>query len=214
MLKPGGRFFCLEFSPRRAAAAAAALRSLFLHGPAAARPGRRRRPRRLSAIWSRASAAFRRRASWPDDGAAGPRAGRVPQPHRRHRGAPFRLAALTGSDRCSAVLRSRPQPRPARRIACILARHDALFPLERDRRRCAVRGAHAAYRAPARRRADAAAPGAAARRGASSDWGRASSSSGSCCRPAPISSAKRSPTDLASLQDRLPPFPGERGAGA
>ena len=97
-------------------------------------------------------------------------------------------------------------------IALTLARHDALFPLEPvGPARCAVAARDAALlrRRGGRRRARA------------SGWPRRFSELGPSFIKLGQMLATRADllgdeiaADLALLQDRLPPFPGERGAGA
>ena len=127
VLKPGGRFLCLEFTPEVDPAAAAALRSLQLSRAAAARPDRRRRPRRLC-ISGR---------EHPPLPAAGELAEMIAA-------AGLGRVALSQPDRAASPRSIRPggsdPPRPAfgmlrsvrniarlLAIALILARHDALF---------------------------------------------------------------------------------------
>ena len=95
VLKPGGRFICLEFAPAVVPWLAARLRSLQLSRAAADRPGRHRRPRRLHLSrrehppLSAAGRALRA------DRSGRSRAGAVPQSDRRHRRVTFGLAALS-----------------------------------------------------------------------------------------------------------------------
>ena len=101
---------------------------LLVRRAAAARPAGRRRRRRAIGIWPRASAAFPIRPASPRlIEAAGFEQVKIPQPERRGRRDPFRLAALTAhAARSSAILR-RLLGRPG-----LSARHNALFPLDAD----------------------------------------------------------------------------------
>ena len=65
VLKPGGRFLCLEFSRVVVPLLDATLYDRYSFKVLPAGRGDRRRPRRLPSIWSRASAAFPTRTSWP-----------------------------------------------------------------------------------------------------------------------------------------------------
>ena len=138
------------------------------------------------------------------------------QPDRRHRRAAFGLAALSAI--AARVRASMPRAcSPSRRalssaIGVILARHDALFLLEH------VAGARpllrlAAAVAPARR-ARGCGPGERLAAALAGDRARASSSSASCCRPRADLLGEEVAADLARLQDRLPPFPGDEARAA
>ena len=135
------------------------------------------------------------------------------QPDRRHRRPPFRLADLSDPERGGSLNDPRdPQPRPADR--------------DRAHARPSRRAVPSATSGMAPARADVAmlarliAVDGPARDGPGSGWPRAltassappSSSSDRCCPPAPICVGEQVAADLAELQDRLPPFPGEAAA--
>ena len=189
VLKPGGRFLCLEFSQADRGGAAAALRRLFLQGdPAGRRAGGRRRARPTSYLVE----SIRR---FPDQQALAElmargrasRACRLDQLHRRRRGPAPGLGDLAAA--CAA---SRPTGGwSARRW--VLIRADALIPRELDP--LLPPGARTLARFL---RLFAGRDGARGRPGERlarrwSGWGRWRSSSASSSRPAPTSSAPTSP---------------------
>ena len=153
VLKPGGRFLCLEFShvaqpPLGRSTMLYSFELLPLLGQLVA--GTTGIP---IAIWSRASAAFRRSASWlaHDRGRRPRRRSTCRNLTRRHRGAPFRLAHLNAMLRalrtsvraCCASRRTLRAPRRAvsarsgaerrRRGACIVLRRAAVRAAAGDR---------------------------------------------------------------------------------
>ena len=209
MLKPGGRFLCLEFSRLTAAA----LRPLydaysFKVIPRDRRAGRRRRARPTSYLVESIRRFPDQKALAEADGRGRLRAGVGDQLHRRRRGpAPglgdlaalmSRLGVLRAARRRGAGADPRRRPDPAR-----------------ARPAAAARRAHARRGSCACSRAARAAPG-----GPASGWrrrwsgsGRWRSSSASSSRPAPTSSAPTSPRTSSRLKDRLPPFPTDAAPG-
>ena len=117
VLKPGGRFLCLEFTP----AVTPLLQPLYdlysFQFLPLARPDRHRRPRRLYLSRREHPAISGAERTVGADCGGRARAGQVPQSDRRHRRAAFGLAALTaavGTQRGVRALSQRPQPRPSR----------------------------------------------------------------------------------------------------
>ena len=165
VLKPGGRFLCLEFSEVDVPVLDRALRALFVQRHPGDRPRGDRRRRALSLSGRIRSASFPSQQRF----AAMMRARRLRAASsyraydRRHRGAAFRLEALTRCrDRRVAVSPGSPAPASCSRAKACSALVDPA-PAARPARSSA--GARAADRAaepraapqrPARRRADAA----------------------------------------------------------
>ena len=135
------------------------------------------------------------------------RPGQVPQPDGGRRCAPFGLAPLTAPDRRFGLARSLRNFARLIRICLTLARHDALAPL----RAIPAAAPFVRFSRLLARRSHPIGPARASgspRR--SKSWGRASSSSGSCCPPAPICSAKRSRSIWRACRTACRPSPAAR----
>ena len=124
VLRPGGRFLCLEFSQFRLEALSGLYDQLLVHGGAVARRAGRRRPRRLPVSRREHPALSRPGHLARHDRAGRARPGRYRNLSGRHRRAALGLAISRAC--CAPSATSGAWPGSAR----CLARHNALFPLE------------------------------------------------------------------------------------
>ena len=109
VLKPGGRFLCLEFSRVVPASPRSSVRHLFVPRAAGARPRGRPRCRRLPLSRRKHSPLSAAGAVCADDRSRRSRPGELAQPLGRHRRPAFRLAHLTMRQHRSTVRRRKPQ---------------------------------------------------------------------------------------------------------